>query len=427
MHAMTEAGILPDTDDLFDTLAEDWSALLSHRMDAMSAEMTGVDFAASVRAASLGHGDDRALYADVIGHTEQRADAVALAMLRVVAATAPGEVRTAAAQAADRVAAGGVRDRKWATDLGSPAFVTAFGYADPHGAQEAIALVYAYGRRQHALVALIDHDLGGGIKDVWPTDEPKEVRAQYRLATRMTGMDLRTYGAEEARAILDRALASPTCAVQEDQIEDVDRYVDLLRRRAALLPQPAVGAPLPAPGAGSARRPATRSLAGTTNGRKTSVHRIKVTLQGTKPPVWRRLEVPSDVTLTRLHAVIQEAFGWYNAHMWVFETGSDQYGVPDPERGHRNAERTTLQKVAPRTGERLGYVYDFGDDWQHTIVVEDIAEPEPGVAYPRCLAGRRAAPPEDCGGRYGYADLLEVLDDPGHDEHQNMLAWLNVE
>jgi hypothetical protein len=118
--------------------------------------------------------------------------------------------------------------------------------------------------------------------------------------------------------------------------------------------------------------------------------------------------------LTRLHAVLHEAFGWYNAHLWVFETRSDLYGVPDSELGRKSAERTTLNRVAPRKGERLTYVYNFGDGWQHTIVVEDVTTPVPDVAYPRCLAGRRAAPPEDCGGPYGYADLLDVLGDPEH-------------
>jgi len=111
----------------------------------------------------------------------------------------------------------------------------------------------------------------------------------------------------------------------------------------------------------------------------------------------------------------------------VVETGSDQYGIPDPELGHRNAERTTLNRVARRTGERLTYVYDFGDYWQHTILVEDIMAPELGVAYPRCVAGRRAVPPEDCGGAHGYADLLDVLADPEHGEHGSMFEWLNLE
>jgi hypothetical protein len=395
----------------------------------MSAEMMGVDFAAALRAAAIGDGDGSFLYADLIRHTEQQGDALALAILRVVAATAPAEVSGAAAEAAERIAATDVRDRKWAAGLGAPTFVTAFGYRDPHGAQQAIALVYAYGRRQHAFVVLIDHDLGGGIKDVWPTDDPKEVRAQYRLATRMTGMELRVHDPAETRAILDAALAQPPCPMQEDQIEGVDRYLDLLRRRVDLLPAPAKAAgvtrpPGPVPGAAPATVPGAARAA---KGGGTRVHRLKVTLYGSKPPIWRRLEVPSDTSLTRLHAVLQEAFGWYNQHMWVFETESGPYGVPDRELGYRDAERTTLKRVAPRSGDRLAYVYDLGDYWDHTIVVEDVSEAEAGAAYPRCTGGRRAGPPEDCSGVHGYAELLTVLADPTHVEHQGLLNWLNLE
>jgi hypothetical protein len=123
-------------------------------MDPMSAEMLGVDVATSVRAAA--GGDDVMLYEALIDQAERHGDALALAALRVVAATGPEKVRPAAAQAAERVTATGVRDRKWAAGLGAPAFATAFGYGDPHGAQEAIAVVYAYRKRQHAFVVLID-------------------------------------------------------------------------------------------------------------------------------------------------------------------------------------------------------------------------------------------------------------------------------
>lgn len=420
MHSMIEAGILPDAGSLLDNLFEEWAPLLHRRMDPMSAEMMGVELAAAVRAAADGDDDDddAMLYEKLIDRAEQRGDAISLAALRVVAATGPEKVRPAAALAAGRIAAGGAKDPKWVAGLGAPSFAGAFGYRDPHGAQEAIAIVYAYGKRQHAFVVLIDHDLGGGIKDVWPTDDPKEVRAQYRLATRMTGMELRTYDAAQARAIVEAALARPTCAVQEDQIDSVDSYLDLLRRRVELLPRPEGGrsgvvaaAPL---------RPRVAS------GRKTGVHRLKVTLHGAKPPIWRRLEVPSDITLSRLHAVLQEAFGWQNTHLWAFDTGSGVYGLPDRELGHRSAGRVKLETVAPRPGARLMYVYDFGDDWQHDIAVEDVSAPESGVAYPRCLTGRRAAPPDDCGGAYGYADLLAVLADPTRVEHQNLLDWLNL-
>ena len=125
-----------------------------------------------------------------------------------------------------------------------------------------------------------------------------------------------------------------------------------------------------------------------------TVHTIKVTLAGSRPPIWRRLQVPSTITLRALHDVLQAAFGWEDYHMWVFETPLGRYGVADRELQISSAAAKRLDQVAPRKGDRLGYTYDFGDNWEHTILVEAITSPEPGVAYPRCLTGRRACPPK---------------------------------
>ena len=125
-----------------------------------------------------------------------------------------------------------------------------------------------------------------------------------------------------------------------------------------------------------------------------TVHTIKVTLAGSRPPIWRRLQVPSTITLRALHDVLQAAFGWEDYHMWVFETPLGRYGVADRELQISNAAAKRLDQVAPRKGDRLSYTYDFGDNWEHTILVEAITSPEPGVAYPRCLTGRRACPPK---------------------------------
>lgn len=157
-----------------------------------------------------------------------------------------------------------------------------------------------------------------------------------------------------------------------------------------------------------------------------TVHRLKITLQGSQPPIWRRLEVPSDMTLDRLHEVIQDAFGWCDCHMWVFETPEGEYGMEDPELGHRSAISKKVDGAAPRVGGRIRYVYDFGDDWEHDIEVEDVLTAEPDVAYPRCLTGDRACPPEDCGGIIGYEELLQILADPDHDERGERLEWLGL-
>ena len=104
----------------------------------------------------------------------------------------------------------------------------------------------------------------------------------------------------------------------------------------------------------------------------------------------------------------------------------EQYGVADRELEIRSAATKRLSQVAPGAGDRLSYTYDFGDDWEHGILVEAVDDAEAGVSYPRCVAGRRACPPEDCGGIWGYSDLLEILADPAHKEHEDRLEWLGL-
>ncbi|HVP45418.1 MAG TPA: plasmid pRiA4b ORF-3 family protein [Bryobacteraceae bacterium] len=160
------------------------------------------------------------------------------------------------------------------------------------------------------------------------------------------------------------------------------------------------------------------------------IYPIKVTLLGTDPPIWRRLRVPANLTLEVLHDVLQLAMGWEDCHMHDFRIGQQRFGTPDPmERefgGPRTAsERTArLFQVLGRAGIKAVYTYDFGDSWEHKIVVEKRLAPEPGRAYPVCLAGERHGPPEDCGGIPGFYNLLEAISDPGHEQHEELLDWL---
>lgn len=159
-----------------------------------------------------------------------------------------------------------------------------------------------------------------------------------------------------------------------------------------------------------------------------TVLQLKITLVGvTKPPIWRRLLVPADIRLDRLHHVIQAAMGWQDYHMHVFTAGDAEYGEPDPELGYADERKTTLGRVIGGAGERMRYTYDFGDGWEHDIVVEKVLRAEPGMRYPTCVAGRSRCPPEDCGGAWSYMELRETLADPDHDEHQEMLEWLEFE
>lgn len=156
------------------------------------------------------------------------------------------------------------------------------------------------------------------------------------------------------------------------------------------------------------------------------VYQLKVTLLTVRPAVWRRVLVPTDVSLRRLHRILQIIMGWTDTHLYEFEAGRTSFGDPDEEASPdlRSARGAKLSAVAPAAGARLRYEYDFGDGWEHDVVVEKILEPAEGVRYPVCVAGKRACPPEDCGGPYGYAEYLEAIGDPGHPDHGEKLDWI---
>ena len=153
------------------------------------------------------------------------------------------------------------------------------------------------------------------------------------------------------------------------------------------------------------RRVVKQKLARLPKRADTTVHVVKVNLHGAKPPVWRRLEVPSAMTLDLVHEVLQAAFDWDDYHLHSFETVCGEYGDPAQdddwaERGDESA--VALAQVAATEKAKVVYVYDFGDDWRHDIVVEKILPAEPGVAYPRCTGGRGDTPGEDSGGIWTF-------------------------
>jgi hypothetical protein len=167
---------------------------------------------------------------------------------------------------------------------------------------------------------------------------------------------------------------------------------------------------------------------GTTSHREQTILQVKIKLLGvSKPPVWRRLLVPAEIRLDHLHAVIQVAMGWSDYHMHVFSTDAGEYGVLDPELGFLDERRTTLSRLLSEPGDRIRYTYDFGDDWEHEIMLEKVIGADPEQRYPTCVTGKGACPPEDCGSVWGYARLREVLADPSDEEHASMLEWLELE
>ena len=165
------------------------------------------------------------------------------------------------------------------------------------------------------------------------------------------------------------------------------------------------------------KRVARQELPGLPKAAETTVHQVKVSLYGAKPPVWRRLEIPSAMPLNLVHVVLQLAFDWDDYHLHAFETVCGEFGSPDTDDDwtERQGEATAaLAQVAGVERAKVVYRYDFGDDWRHDIVVEKIIPAEPGVAYPRCTGGRREAPPEDCGGIWAFneqqPDMTDTFD-----------------
>lgn len=192
------------------------------------------------------------------------------------------------------------------------------------------------------------------------------------------------------------------------------------------------------------------------------IARLKVTLNGIRPPIWRRLEVPLDRTFREFSDVILASLGWSNTHLHQFEVGErmqpgqrsiemaevrdeamdDFFGPPSDEKladlfpelpleearllfppAPEDDREVTLSEVV-RSGERLLYLYDFGDGWRYSVLVEAIFPAEEQTLYPRVTAGRRAAPPEDCGGVWGYEEILAALADPTEEGAAERLTWL---
>jgi hypothetical protein len=175
------------------------------------------------------------------------------------------------------------------------------------------------------------------------------------------------------------------------------------------------------------RRAAPRAIAPVRADAAISTVRLRVTLLDVEPPVWRELLVPGDFTFAQLHRVLQAAMGWEDYHLHEFDVGGIRVGMPSPEDKFFPRDRLLRDERKTCVGDMLEgrrkfrYWYDFGDDWWHEIIVGKAAEA--GSGAPRLLAGEGACPPEDCGGPYGYAELLQALADPKHPEHRELRQW----
>jgi len=164
---------------------------------------------------------------------------------------------------------------------------------------------------------------------------------------------------------------------------------------------------------------------------KQSVYRFKVSLKNFRPMIWRRIEMKSDATFWDLASAIMDAMGWEGYHLFAFEIrqrGSyliEYVGNPNDDFDEAlPAWEIKLSDFFKEKNDKCDFIYDFGDNWRHTVKLEGIFPAEENTHYPVCLGGKRACPPEDCGGIWGYRHLLEVLDNPEHEEREDIVDWL---
>jgi hypothetical protein len=465
----------------------DGAAGLADCEDPLEAELAGSLFVALAMAG--GDDTARSLYEAFIPAVEARGNDAALVVLTAIGAAAgggPEPLYQAAAAAADRLAATGVPVPAWSRQLEQPLEAGPFTRLyDTQGTMSVLVGSFRRAGHENAVMVFVNHEDCGAADDIaildaaHLSDALKDIRASGRrdgVTVRTQALDAPTFRwyveqAMDARAVHDAEDADDREQIPPDLVdEDGPGYpvlAVLVRSRLAALPPPrrpkdavvyghgpdgrdamgvlqqfahlmagsggpstlglellAGGRPQPAgiPTTVSTKLPPKRRK----GAGPAPVYQLKVGLRGTKPPIWRRLLVPADMSLSKLHAAILAAFGWHGGHMHVFETTYGDFGQADRELGHRADGSVTLEQVAPQAKDKIRYTYDFGDDWVHDILVEKVLAPDPSTTYPRCTGGKRAAPPDDCGGIWGYEELLEILADPAHPEHNDRLVWLGL-
>ena len=156
------------------------------------------------------------------------------------------------------------------------------------------------------------------------------------------------------------------------------------------------------------------------------MYQIQISLKGSTPKIWRRLQLKSDTFLPKLHHIIQITMGWTNSHLHQFIKNKEFYGDSslNDDFDVVDYRKIKLSAMLMKEKDKFTYEYDFGDSWEHTILLEKILPVDSNTKYPVCIAGEMNCPPEDCGGVWGYAELLKILGDPKHEEYEEYKEWL---
>lgn len=158
------------------------------------------------------------------------------------------------------------------------------------------------------------------------------------------------------------------------------------------------------------------------------IYQIHISLNGVKPKIWRRLLVKPEITLVDFHRIIQTAMGWTNSHLHQFEVGYDTYSPADFEvEGTKDSRKVKLKSLLKEEKSKMKYEYDFGDGWIHNIVLEKILPFDEALQIPHCIAGKGNCPPEDCGGIWGYEDLITIISNPKDKQYKETMEWLGGE
>ena len=155
------------------------------------------------------------------------------------------------------------------------------------------------------------------------------------------------------------------------------------------------------------------------------IYQIQISLKGFTPKIWRRVLINSDITLVDFHKIIQTTMGWSNSHLHQFEKGREYYAPKDFELEDAiDSKKIKLTSLLKTEKDKIKYEYDFGDGWEHDIVLEKILPFDKTINLPSCIKGNGNCPPEDCGGVWGYADLLKIISNPKNKEYNEMIEWL---
>ncbi len=226
-------GLMPTPQRFLAGLLGKFQPTLRHGGDPLRAELTGAEFLGALACADA----PPDLLAELVSQVEACGGREALAALRVMAVMGPSHLQSGASGAADRLVTTGLTDPTWVDGLGTPTPGPCFGYTDPMGCQETVVTPFQYpGRKPHGLAVLIDHDLGGGVKDCWVSGTPNKTRRDYRAVAARHGLDFFDNKPAHTRPVLERALSRPPCPVDPDQVACVRDYLPLLRLRTTLLP-----------------------------------------------------------------------------------------------------------------------------------------------------------------------------------------------